>query len=251
MFQLKLSAQTLLTASGSVARVTDLTDWSQASNPRAAWALFLSVQQLGTIQADDRVVTALAYEPHLFQSVGSLPGTVEVVLPTDGVFRLQAVAVPVLADAAQLALATTGRVYYRLDTQQFTYKLSSLLASPVTSWSDILSAASTDNGELTSDVGNLLDKSAEAYTLATAELQAGLAKLNLRYLEAGNRSRTLLQHEYSQVDLLLSGAARQIQTGFYADASTTLTAAQRLLGACLPGYAQSLPAIEESDCGAR
>lgn len=249
MFQLKLSAVLVRTPTGAVARVTDQTDWSQAISVRGTWALFLAGTQLGSIQAQDQDVQPTSYEPHAFVSGTNTAGTVDVPLPGDGVFKLQAVAVPLVLSPAELALATVGRLYYRLDTEQFIYKVSATSSTVVGSWNDVLDAASTDLGEPGGQDVPLLEKSAVAFVLGTAELEAGLALLNLRYLEATNRERTPLQHHYSQVELLVSGAERQAKLGLYADASTTLTAAQRLLGACLPGFAASLPALTQADCG--
>ena len=247
MFQLKLSAQLLMLPTGAVARVMDLTDWNQAVSPRGTWALFLAGAQLGSIQAQDADLVPASYEPHTFQSGANPAGTVDVPLSADGVFRLQAVAVPVVLSQQEFALVTAGRIYWRLDTQQFVYKTPTG-STTLTSWDDVLDAAGTDNGD-GADTQNLLEKSAVSYVLNDAALQAGLAQLNLRYLEAGNRQRTGLQHQYSQAALLVSGAGRQLALGLYVDSATTLTAASRLLGACLPGFGQSMPALGQDDCG--
>lgn len=254
MFQLTLNASLVLPvypATGpAVARVTDLTDWSQAVSVRGTWAIFLSAQQVGSIQAQDSDLLPASYEPHTFQSGSNPAGTVDIPLPGDGVFAVRGVAVPVLLDAAEFALATAGRVYYRLDNQQFVYKASSTdtAGTQILGWEDIVAASATDLGAGGQD-STLLEKSGVVYLTSTQGLEAGLATLNLRYLEANARSRTVLQQEYSRVELLVSGAQYQAKYGFYADASTSLTAAQRVLGACLPGFAASLPAIGSNDCG--
>ena len=234
MFQLRLSASTVLVPTGSVARLTDLSDWSLATGARGTWAIFIAAGRLGSITAQDAELEPLSYEPRLFQSGANPAGTVDVPLPGDGVYRVRAAAVPVLLNAGMFTLAPVGRLYYRADLAAFVYKTPAGASQPVGDWAAVREAALTDE---------LLERSAEAYAFGTAYSQAALAHLNLAYLEAGPRARALLLHEYVAAELLLSGAGRQFEAGFYADAATTLRAVERLLGACLPGFYQSLPAI--------
>lgn len=245
MFILQLSAQLVTTATGSVARVSDTTNWSQAISPRASWAIFLSAARLGSTLAQASDLPPLSYDPVLFQSGANPAGTVDIPLPGDGVYRLQAVAVPVLLSAAALVAATAGRLYYRADTDQFIHKVSAALNKVVTTWAQVLDAALTDNAAGTLDPRNLLEKSTDAYVLGDAALVLALAHLNLRYLQAAERPRRLLLEVYQQGELLLRGARLQVEQAYYSDAATVLLAAQRLLGGesgCQPGPAASAPA---------
>lgn len=253
MFHLLLSAQLVLTPTGPVARVSDLTDWTQApgGGVRNDWALFLSATRLGSVATQDADLEPASYEPHLFQSGSNLAGTVDVPLRGDGVFRIRAVAVPALTTLQAgttfpVTGLATGRMYYNLTSQQFSFKGPAFSNTP-TSWADVLQAALTDNGDGTIDTLNLLEKAGDTYCLGSSELSAALAHLNLAYLEAGTRTRAVLLQEYINADLLISGAGHQFNAGFYADAATSLTAARRLLGACLPDFAQSLPALLQSN----
>lgn len=243
MFQLRFSTLVVLTPAGPVARLTDLTDWSQASSARGTWAIFLAAGRIGSIAAQDAELEPLSYEPRLFQSGANPAGTVDVPLPGDGAYRVRAVAVPTLLNAAAFAAATPGRLYYRLDSAAFVYKTLAGTGQPVSDWAAVRNAALTDNSLEGAETRNLLDRAAETYAYGSADCQAALAQLNLAYLEATPRARLLLLHEYVQAELLLNGGQRQFDAGFYADAATTLRATERLLGACLPGFYQSLPAI--------
>lgn len=235
MLQLQLSVATVTSPAGSLARLTDQTDWSTALGGRAGWALFTSATRLGSLAAQDTELAPFSYEAHLFQSGANPAGTVDLVLPLDGVYRLRTVAVPVVADTVALAAALAGNVYYQLSTAGFYFKNLTGATSPVLTWADVLSASAT---QLT-----LLDGAVENYVRTDFTTQAGLALLNLRYLEASRQQRHLLLDEYVAADLLLSGSAHQFDAGFYADAATSFTAVERLLGACLPAFAQSLPAL--------
>ncbi|WP_216726070.1 hypothetical protein [Hymenobacter siberiensis] len=189
MPQITLRILTVLTPTGPVARVTDLTDWSQGPGARADYALLLTGAKLGSVQAQDVVLEPMAYDPALFQSGANPAGTVDVPLPGDGVFRFTATAV---------------------------YSAGAADAEPATT---------------------------DGYAFNDQFLQAALARLNLRYLEAGTQKRAALLEEYLHTDLLITGGSRQYELGFYADAATSLTAAEHLVGRSLPGFAQSLPAL--------
>lgn len=242
MFELQLITTTVRTAAGgAVARVVDATDWSLATPPgREAWAVFLALDRVGSVLAQEIAEPAFGYDATLFQTPGNPAGTVDVPLPADGVYRVRGVAVPAVADAA--AVGTTfpptglavGTLYYRLDTARFAYKGANFTTFPLT-WAEILEAGRTDAG--------LLARTGESYTLASEGLRDALARLNLAYLQAGPRARAALVGEYAAADLLIKGAARQSELGFYADAVTSLNAASRLLGSCLPNLNQSLPAL--------
>lgn len=246
MFQLRFSTLVVLTSTGPVARLTDLTDWSLAPSARGTWAIFLAAGRLGSIAAQDAELEPLSYEAHLFQSGANAAGTVDVPLPGDGVYRVRAVAAPTLLNAAAFTAATSGRLYYQLDLAAFVYKTPAGTSQPVSDWAAVRNAALTDNILEGAETRNLLDRAAEVYAYGTADSQAALAQLNLAYLEAGPRARLQLLNEYVPAELLLSGGGRQFEAGFYADAATTLRATERLLGACLPGFYQSLPAIPVS-----
>jgi len=236
MFNLQLSATFVATPAGPVARVVDLTNWALATPPtRASFALFISTLRLGSLAAQDTDLEPASYEPVTFRSGVNPAGTVDVPLPGDGAYRVRAAAVPTLLDTAALGAAVIGRLYYRLDTAQFLVKVSANLTRPVLSWNDVLLATTTDP-VLSNYLGDV-------HAFADGDARAGLARLNLKYLEAGARTRAVLLAEYGHAQLLLSGSREQFIQGFYADAATSLTATARQLGACLPGYGQSMPAI--------
>ena len=186
MLILNLSLTLVSTPNGRLVRVTDLTNWSAAAQPRAAYNLVLVGVKLGSVQAQDVLLAPVAYDPVLFQSGANPVGTVDVPLPGDGVFRFMAEAQPLSGGEAEAG--TDGYVH-----QEFA-------------------------------------------------LQSALARLNLAYLEAGTHKRAALLKEYIQADLLITGAGRQYGLGFYADAATSMTAAERLFGIFLPGFHQSAAA---------
>lgn len=230
MFQLQLSVTTVTTAAGPLARLTDLTDWSAAPGGRTGWALFVSATRLGSLATQDADLAPFSYEAHLFQSGANPAGTVDLALPQDGIYRVRTLAVPVGAEPVP-----AGTLYYDLASAGFYFKTAAGTVRPVLTWADVLSLGASQP--------TLLDTAAENYARTDFAAQAGLALLNLRYLEASRQPRQLLLNEYVAADLLLSGSGRQFGAGFYADAATSLTAAERLLGACLPAFAQSLPAL--------
>lgn len=232
MFQLTLSASVVAAADGrsATALVRDLTDWTQApdSLARASWAVLLTGTRLGSTEAQNVALAPLSYNPVTFQSTDQSANTVAVPLPDNGVFRLQAVAVPVITTDAQAITAQAGRVYYRLSQGRFLFKVVDGVFITVETWADVLKAAVTDV-VAGSTAPRLLDKAGESYALSAGLLASALARLNLAYLQTGGQARQVLQNTCTDADLLLSGARRQFALGYYPDAATTLTATQRLL----------------------
>lgn len=232
MFQLALSASVISAADGSsaTALVRDLTDWTQAPDltTRAQWAVFLVGARIGGASTRDVPLTPTSYNPVTFQSAGQPAGTVAIPLTSEGVFRFQAVAVPVINTDAEALLAPAGRIYYRLSQGRFLFKVTNGVFITVETWADVLTASVTDI-VVGSASPRLLDKSTEVYGFNTSITTASLARLNLAYLQTSGRARQTLRETYTDADLILNGARRQFGLGYYSDAAITIVAAQRLL----------------------
>ena len=229
MPHLILTAVTVPGPGRAIVRITDQTDWAQAPNPRESYAIFLTGSRIGSVVSQTSELPAFSYNAQLFRSAANPPGTVEVAVAFDGVLRLQAIAVLVVADEVALAAAAAG-IYYQEDVDQFYSKNVQGTIALVSSWEDLLQLGEVDDAT-------------EVYAFNKSGLETALATLNLRYLEAGNRVRRVLVEHYVLTDLLVDGARRQFERGFYADAATTILAAERLVGPCLPDFEASLPAL--------